>query len=354
MSAGREGGPTAELERHLLRTIRHGVAVAEPETLRIRFENAAFFGWFKPKGDSVETLADRLVGCPVVHGLNRLREGRPFLAHVESSEGARKLSLAVELRLEEIGREELLIAEVRDVSKQKEAEYMLDSYSRLAERHSHDLLREKERVERLLLNTMPRAVYEELKEYGAATPQRFAEASVLMLDFVDFTAMAATRDPAAVVGELNEIFAAFDRIVEMQGCERIKTFGDAYLAVAGVPEPGPDHAAEIARVALRMRRYVERRNASHATAWPCRIGLHTGAVVGSIVGVQKYVYDVFGPAVDVASRLDDLARPMEILVSEGCARLLQDRFVLQRRGPAAVEGFGTMELWSLEEEAAGG
>ena len=115
--------------------------------------------------------------------------------------------------------------------------------------------------------------------------------------------MTATRDPTALVAELNEIFSAFDRMVEMLGCERIKTFGDAYLAVSGVPEANADHAAEIARVALRMRRYIERRNASHPTPWFCRIGLHTGTVIGSIVGVQKYVYDIFGPAVDIAARM---------------------------------------------------
>ena len=345
-----ERSPAAAIEEHLLRTIRHGVAVAEPASLRIRFENEAFFGWFKPRGDAVETLADRLVGCPVVHGLARLREGRPFLSHLEVSDGPRKLSLAVELRLDEIAGEELLVAEVRDASKQKEAEYMLDSYSRLAERHSRDLLREKERVERLLLNLMPRPVYEELKDYGAAAPHRFAAASVLMLDFAGFTEMVAVRDPASVVGELNEIFTAFDRIVEMQGCERIKTMGDAYLAVCGVPEANPDHAVEIARAALRMRRFVERRNASHATAWHCRAGLHTGTVVGSIVGVQKYVYDIFGPAVDVAARLDALARPMEIVVSGAMAGLLQDGFVLERRGPATIEGAGPIELWALVDE----
>ena len=120
------------------------------------------------------------------------------------------------------------------------------------------------------------------------------------------------------MAELNDIFSAFDRIVEMFGCERIKTFGDAYLAVSGLPggERRPC-GLEIARVALRMRRYIERRNASHPTPWLCRIGINTGPVIGSIVGVQKYVYDIFGPAVNLAARLEALSEPMQITL---CAR----------------------------------
>jgi class 3 adenylate cyclase len=343
--------PDDALLRPLLQSIRHGVAVADPDTLQIQFENAAFFAWFRPVGEAVETLAHRLAGCPVAHGLVRLREGRPFLHHTEVRDGARMLSLAVELRLEEIAGRMLLIAEVQDASKQKEAEYMLDSYSKLAERHSRDLHREKERVERLLLNVMPRSVYEELKEFGAATPQRFAQASVLVLGFAGFSAMAERREPAAMVAELNEIFSAFDRIAEMQGCEPIKTLGDTYLAVAGVPQADSGHAAEIAQAALRMRRYVERRNASHPIPWHCRMGLHTGPVIGSIVGVQKYVYDVFGPTVDVAATLMGRAAPMQILLSAETAARLQDGFACLPNGPVEIEGQGPVATASLIDEA---
>ena len=99
---------------------------------------------------------------------------------------------------------------------------------------------------------MPRTIYEELKDYGTTTPQRFDEATVIMLDFVDFTEMAISQDPSGLIAELNDIFSAFDRIVELFGCERIKTIGDAYMAVSGVPEETPEHAQNVARVALRM------------------------------------------------------------------------------------------------------
>src|SRR5690606_22772047 len=115
-----------------------------------------------------------------------------------------------------------------NISKRKEAEYMLDSYSKMSERNAKELQREKERVEKLLLNIMPRPVYEELRDYGTTTPVRFDAASVLMLDFVGFTEMAVSRDPSALISELNDIFSAFDRIVELFNCERIKTIGDGY------------------------------------------------------------------------------------------------------------------------------
>lgn len=266
--------------------------------------------------------------------------------------GARTISIAVELRQEKIREEDYLIVECRNISKQKEAEYMLDSYSRMAEKNARELEREKERVEKLLLNIMPKSVYEELKDFGTTTPQRFDSASVLMLDFVGFTSMAISRDPSALIAELNDIFSSFDRIVELYGCERIKTMGDAYVAVSGLPEANLDHASNIAKVALRMRRYLERRNASHPNQWNCRIGICTDAVVGSLVGIQKYVYDIFGPAVNLAARLEALAEPMQITLNEGAYKLIRDEFIIGELGEHEVKGFGTLLVYSLDGETA--
>jgi adenylate cyclase len=220
----------------------------------------------------------------------------------------------------------------------------------MVERNTREIQREKERVEKLLLNIMPRAVYEEMKDYGSTTPQRFDEATILMLDFVGFTSMAVSRDPTALITELNDIFTAFDRIVELFNAERLKTIGDAYMAVAGVPDASPDHAHSIARVALRMRRYIERRNSSHREQWLCRIGIHSGPVIGSIVGVQKYVYDVFGPGVNLASRMETLAEPMQIMVSESTYTLIRDEFSCTDEGEQEVKGFGQQRVYSLEAE----
>jgi len=197
-------------------------------------------------------------------------------------------------------------------------------------------------------------VYEEMRDYGTSTPQRFECASVLMLDFVDFTEMAVSQDPSAIIAELNDIFSAFDRIVEMFGCERIKTIGDAYMAVSGVPEATSDHAQNIAKVALRMRRYLEKRNAAHPAEWLCRIGINSGPLIGSIVGVQKYVYDIFGPGVNLAARMETYSDPMRITLSEETYELIRDDFLCSERGEFEVKGFGSMRLYDLEGEVARG
>jgi adenylate cyclase len=246
-----------------------------------------------------------------------------------------------------------MVVECHDLSKQRQAEYMLESYSKLAERNSKELEREKERVERLLLNIMPKSVYEEMMDYGTVTPQLFNDASILMIDFVGHTEMNVARDPAALVTELNDIFTVFDRITDMFGCERIRTVGDAYVAVSGLPEPSPEHAHNIARVALRMLRYIERRNSAHPEAWHCRIGINSGPVIGSLVGIQKYVYDIFGPGINMASRMETLSEPMRVTISESTYQLIKNDFDCTERGEFEVKGFGMSNLYFLEREHKG-
>jgi class 3 adenylate cyclase len=227
---------------------------------------------------------------------------------------------------------------------------MLESYSKMAERNARELEREKDRVERLLLNVMPKSVYEEMKDYGTVTPQLFEHASILMVDFVGHTEKAIASDAAALVTELNDIFMVFDRISDLFGCERIRTVGDSYVAVSGLPEETPDHAHNIAKVALRMLRYIERRNSAHLEAWHCRIGINSGPVIGSLVGVQKYVYDIFGPGINLAARMETLSEPMQITVSENTYQLLKDDFVFTERGEFDVKGFGPTNLYHLDRE----
>ncbi len=171
-----------------------------------------------------------------------------------------------------------------------------------------------------------------------------------MLDFVGFTEMAISQEPAALIAELNDIFTAFDRVVELFGCERIKTIGDAYMAVSGLPEATPDHANNLAKVALRMRRYIERRNQNSPHQWHARIGIGCGPVIGSIVGVQKYVYDIFGPAVNMASRLEQVAEAGEIMICPDSYERIRDDFIITPRGDTDLKGFGTQPLYTLEGE----
>jgi len=338
----------------LLDTLGIAVAAADPETLAIRFENRQFREWFPPPEQGPGTLGERLEGLDLKRLRERMERGRALPFETEVRKGSRSIAVQVQIRRESDVDVSFLLLEAQNISKQKEAEYMLDSYSRLTERQNRELEKEKERVEKLLLNIMPKSVYEELKDSGTTTPQTFDDISVLMLDFAGFTDMAISRDPGALIAELNDVFTSFDRIVEHFHCERIKTIGDAYMAVAGMPEPDPEHAVHLCRVALRMRRFLERRNTSAAHQWRCRIGIGSGPVIGSIVGIQKFVYDIFGPAVNIAARLESLADPMQILVTREVAERIQDEFVLSTLGEMEIKGFGRQELFVLEDETREG
>jgi adenylate cyclase len=342
--------PDAELLRGTLQTLDTGIALADPETWTVVFENAAFFNWFAGDGDPDAALPARVPGLDPTRAAARIAEGRTLSFEATAGSGARARTLDVSVRGCQIGGRDLVVVQAVDATKRRQAEAMLDSYSKMAERNARDLQREKERVEKLLLNLMPRSVYEELKEYGVTTPQRFDAASVLLLDFVGFTDMALSRDPGATIAELNDIFSAFDRITELFGGERVKTIGDAYMAVAGIPESTADHAQSLARCAIRMRRYLEKRNSASPEQWLCRVGIATGPLIGSIVGIQKYVYDVFGPAVNLAARLEGAAEPMQIVVSEETYGLIGDDFSCAEMGEIEVKGFGTQRIWSLEGE----
>jgi adenylate cyclase len=339
-----------ELLRLALTSVGTGIALVDPADWSVVFENARFFEWFCREVEVDAPLGERIPALDLGRLASRLADGRVYALETDVGSGARAVTVEIEVRGLGGDPRPLVLVEARNVTKRKEAEYLLDSYSRMAEKNARDLQREKERAEKLLLNIMPRAVYEELRDYGSTTPQRFDEASILMLDFVGFTSMAIARDPASTVAELNDIFSAFDRIVELYNCERLKTIGDAYLAVSGIPEANPDHAASIARVALRMRRYIDRRNSAHPEPWRCRIGIHSGPVIGSVVGVQKYVYDIFGPGVNLAARMETLAEPMQIVVTDDTWQRIRDEFLGTDLGEVEVKGFGTQRVHSLDGE----
>lgn len=329
----------------LLESVGVGLAVLEPETLIVRFANRRFQEWFggvigRPFAELVPAIDDGARG--------RLTGGGSVTLQHEVKPGRRAIALGLQLSRAEQGDTAVVIVEAQNVSKLRELEYMVESYAQMVEKQNRTLRREKERAEKLLLNIMPRTVYEEIKAFGVAAPQRYETASILLLDFVGFTQMAVSREPTALVSELNDIFTAFDRIAEQFGCERIKTAGDAYMAVSGVPEPSPDHAQNIAKAALLFRRYLEKRNQSREPRWLCRIGIGTGPVVGSIVGIQKYVYDIFGPGVNLAARLETLCEPMEILLSEATRRLVAAEFRTAERGVQDLRGFGPTAVFALE------
>lgn len=342
-----------ETLRQITQSLSTGLAVVDPHEWIIVFENANFFKWFPPHSDVDDPLTARIQDFKSSRAQTRLERDRPYSFETEVESGGRSIPVSVEVRPLPDHPSGYVMIECREITKQKQAEYMLESYSKMAEKNARELEREKDRVERLLLNVMPKSVYEEMKDFGTVTPQLFDSASILMLDFVGSTEMAVSRDPAALVTELNDIFTVFDRITDLFGCERLRTVGDAYIAVAGVPEPTPDHAHNLARVGLRILRYIERRNSAHPEEWLCRIGINTGPVIGSLVGIQKYVYDIFGPGVNMASRMETLSEAMRITISENTYQLIKDDFICTERGEFEVKGFGTQSLYFLDREVPG-
>ena len=335
----------------LLESAGVGLAVLDPDDLTILFFNRRLGEWF-PDARAAAGFEDLVDGIDRDAMREKFDKGRSYSVETSVKAGRRSISLAVAMSLSENPESAAIIVECQNVSKIKELEYMIESYSAMVEKQNRTLQREKERVEKLLLNIMPKRIYEELKHFGVTTPQRYDKASVLMVDFVGFTDMAISRDPAGIITELNDLFTTFDRIAEQFGCERIKTMGDAYMAVSGIPEQTPDHASNIAKLAVLIRRYLRRRNEAHTQQWRCRIGINSGVVIGSIVGVQKYVYDIFGPGVNLAARMEELADPMQILLCEDMAPLIGNEFKLSELDEVEIKGFGTKQLYQLEAGSA--
>lgn len=334
--------------RLLIESAGVGLALARPDTLTIEFANHRFVEWFPACAIGQSRLDELLSGLDLARMRARLSDGRPYQTELEFKVNRRAMTIAADVKHHVGEGTELLVVECQNITKLKELEYMVESYSKMVERQNRDLRKEKERVEKLLLNIMPRTIYEEWKEFGVTAPQRFEDAAILMLDFVNSTEMDIAADPPALVAELNDVFTSFDRIVEQFGGERLKTIGDAYMAVCGIPEPGTDDALNVARIALRMVRYLRRRNASQATQWVCRIGINTGPVVGSIIGVQKYVYDIFGPGVGLAARLEALSGPMEITLAENLYERIRGDIAARDRGEVEIKGFGVKRIYTLE------
>ncbi|MDM8522700.1 adenylate/guanylate cyclase domain-containing protein [Desulfococcaceae bacterium HSG8] len=207
---------------------------------------------------------------------------------------------------------------------------------------------EKQQSEKLLLNTLPAKIVQELKQFGKTEPESFENVTICFSDFSGFTKMSSSIEPRVLINELNDIFTVFDDIIVNHNCERIKTIGDAYLYVCGMPERNPDHAENIVRSAVEIIRYLENRNMSSEIQWKTRIGVHTGKVVGGIVGVRKYIYDVFGDAINTASRMESNSEPMHINISETTYSLVKDKFSFVERKPAEVKGKGRMKMYFVE------
>lgn len=208
-----------------------------------------------------------------------------------------------------------------------------------------ELMAQRQKTEELLANILPDKVITDLKETGYSKPELFQNVTVLFSDFVNFTAFSATVSPEILINELSDIFTAFDEIIEQHNCERIKTIGDAYMAVCGMPDEAPDHAQNIVKAAIDMTEYLKQRNLNSPYNWKARIGVHSGPVVGGIVGVKKYLYDIFGDTVNTASRVETASEALKVTISQATRKLLTDDFNFTSRGLVDLKGKENMNLY---------
>ncbi len=207
---------------------------------------------------------------------------------------------------------------------------------------------EKMKSDKLLHNILPTKVVRELKKFGSSSPEKFSNVTVFFSDFVGFTEMSANINPNILIDELNDIFTRFDEIMEKHNCERIKTIGDAYLSVCGLPEANPNHVRNILSASLEITSWLSDRNKIADLKWEVRVGVHTGNLIGGIVGVKKYIYDVFGDTINTASRMESNSHVGRINVSEDTHRAAHNHFSFTARPETEIKGKGLMKMYFLD------
>jgi class 3 adenylate cyclase len=213
--------------------------------------------------------------------------------------------------------------------------------------------REREKSERLLLNILPSAIAGRLKGGEKSIANGHEIVSVMFADLCGFTALSRKTTPADLVSMLNGIFTAFDLIVEKHGVEKIKTIGDCYMLVGGIPLHRGDHAAAVAECALEMLDALAALNRETGTELQMRVGIHTGPVVAGVIGKIKFTYDLWGDTVNVASRMESSGQPGRIHLSEQTAEQLQGRFLLEDRGFVECKGLGAVKTFFLNGRTEG-
>ena len=203
---------------------------------------------------------------------------------------------------------------------------------------------EKELNEQLLLNILPEEVANELKLTGNSIAKQYNNSTVLFTDFVNFTGISEQLSPIDLVAEIHKNFTAFDAIIEKNGLEKIKTIGDAYLAVCGLPIENNDHAYKVVKAAFEIRDFVNSSNGK----FQIRIGINSGPVVAGIVGVKKYAYDIWGDTVNTASRMESNSEAGKINISGNTYELVKSDFNCVYRGKITAKGKGEVDMYFVE------
>jgi len=220
-------------------------------------------------------------------------------------------------------------------------------YSEAAQKAEAKLDLERQKSESLLLNILPVSIAQRLKEDNSIIADHFDSTTVLFSDIVGFTALSDQMTPKELVSRLNRIFCAFDDLTEKHGLEKIKTIGDAYMVAGGFPEVRDGHAKDVSAMALDMLKAVVDCNHGYEQPVSIRIGIHTGPAVAGVIGIKKFVYDVWGDTVNTASRMESSSLPGRIQLSEQAIASLEDDFMIEERGTIEIKGKGSMKTFWL-------
>ena len=210
-------------------------------------------------------------------------------------------------------------------------------------------VKERERLarenERLILNILPAPIADRLREGEPLIADRFDDVTLMFADIVEFTRLSSTLSPHELVGVLNEVFTVFDGLVDRYGLEKVKTIGDAYMVVGGMPERSDDHPERVAAMALDLAESVGRIDSAVRLGIAFRIGIHCGPVVAGVIGTRKFIYDVWGDTVNMASRMESLGVPGRVQVTRAMADRIGRSFELEARGSIDVKGKGPTPTW---------
>ncbi|MEO0988933.1 MAG: adenylate/guanylate cyclase domain-containing protein, partial [Cyanobacteria bacterium J06639_14] len=288
-------------------------------------------------------VLERILIIPILHLRDDLRQA----GYAVSQESPPAFHTQVMKRQDELGEVSRAFFEMfgrvhQEIADRKQAETALKA--------------EQEKSEKLLLNILPQKIADQLKQEVGAIASRFDEATILFADLVDFTGLSAQVPPSHLVRLLNDIFSAFDQIAEQLGLEKIKTIGDAYMVVGGVPNPRSNHAEAILEMAIRMLAKIRDFRRGDGTPFRLRIGINTGPVVAGVIGIKKFSYDLWGDAVNIASRMESHGIVDRIQVSASTYQCLKDKYRFEDRGRIHIKGRGPMhtylyagEVWGSED-----
>ena len=308
---------------------------------------------------ALELLKEQPVDLVLLDIIMPLMTGYEVLEHLKTNPALRHIPVIMISALDdidsivrciELGAEDYLLKPFNPTLLKARTEASLEK-KRLRDRERavlKELQIEQEKSERLLLNILPKPVADQLKQNSSTIAESFPEATVLFADIVGFTQLSAQKSPTEIVTLLNKIFSAFDQLADQHGLEKIKTIGDAYMVVGGLPMPKPDHAEAIAAMALDMQTAIDTFNQETGEAFIMRIGVSTGPVVAGVIGTHKFTYDLWGDTVNMASRMESHGIAGRIQVTDSTYDRLHNKYVFEERGTIDVKGKGEMITYWLK------